>query len=355
MIYKTVNKPIYLASTLLFKNFKEIKKNHFTYGTHGSPNTIELEKKIKKIEKGKYCILTNSGLNSIFVSYFSLIKKGSKILFSDNIYNPNYRILKYFKKIDIKCYKCPCDSKLSYLKKKFYKKKINIIFLEMPGSITFKTPNLNEFVKFSKINNSLIIVDNTFSAGIGFSPLKKKVDISIQALTKYQSGKNDIIMGSITTNNKKIYKKIKNCVRIMGICVNSFDCYIMEKRINDLKYKYKKKSKKLKKIISKIKKKKNIKILHPSLKSCEGNKNFNKLFKYYGGLFTIRFSKKKKRKVLKFINNLKIFKIGYSWGGDQSLVMLYKYKKNYLVRFYIGNESKKKIINEINKSLNIFN
>ncbi|MGX7582484.1 PLP-dependent transferase [Candidatus Vidania fulgoroideorum] len=370
-LVKTYIMPHFKFSTVLFKSFNDLKKiekkKKISYGTQGNPNSNELIKIISIIEKGNHVVLNQSGLMSIFLCYFSFLNYGDCVLIPDNLYFPNLStIYKFKKKYNIKILIFNPIWNYKILCKKFSKYNIKIIFIELPGSITFEMPDIKSILKFSKKKKIISIVDNTFSAGIGFNPLKKGFDISIQAITKYYSGNNDVMMGAVITNNKKFYKILFNHNKYIGGYVDAFDCSLIIRSIPTLEYRYKIHEKKAIIVMNWLKKKKIIKkILNPYIKDSIGHKHWKKNFKNTSGLFSIIFKKKiKKKNIIKFINNLKIFSIGYSWGGAKSLVMLYenilknrmnfkKIKNRYVIRFYIGLESLKDIKRDINNSLKL--
>ncbi|XAO72590.1 MAG: PLP-dependent transferase [Candidatus Vidania fulgoroideorum] len=373
---KNVNsyiKPIHSFSTVYFKNYKKLRKyeklNKITYGTHGNPNEIELKRVISITEKGKYCILNTSGIQSIFLCYLALLKHKDKLLIPDYLYKPNKNIINFFKsKLKIKIIKYKYNFKYKTFIKKIKNKNIKMAFLEFPGSITFEIQKIKDFTKFCKKKKIISVIDSSYFANIEFKPLKRKFDIDIQALTKFQSGNNDILMGSITTNNKKIYKKIKKTNLLFGNNINGNDCKLILRSITETKYRYIKSEKKAKKIMKYIKNNKNIKfIIYPKNNKKDKKILKNNKIKHCAGIFTIVFKKKIKFKhIKKIINKFKIFKLGYSWGGKTSLIMTYKkllkkrkkykkYKNLNILRIYIGMENTKDLKKDIKQALNKFN
>ncbi|MGX7586151.1 aminotransferase class I/II-fold pyridoxal phosphate-dependent enzyme [Candidatus Vidania fulgoroideorum] len=369
MKIKNINGKIKKASSIIFKNYNLLKikekKKKISYGTHGSEISKKLCNQIKRRMKAKYVLLNPSGLNSIFLCYFSLLKNKENILIHDNIYEPNkLAILNISKKYNIKVFLCNPYLKFNELKKNFKNKKIKIFFIESPGSITFEIPYIKDILKFCKKYNIISIIDDTYSSGVYFKPLDLGFDISIHAITKFYSGGNDVLMGACITNKKKIYKILNFNNRIMGVYVDQFDCYLVIRSMKTMDLRYKIHSKNCIKVINFLKKFKFIKkIIYPFDKKSKNSSNWKKYFKYNGGLFSIVFKKKiLKKKIIKFVNSLKLFKIAYSWGGVNSLVMIYekvlsnrlnfkKYKKRIIVRFFVGLEKIKNIINDIKYSI----
>lgn len=354
--------PIFKHSSLFFKNVKDFlkkeKKKKQTYGLEGSLVIFELENLISKIEEGKYTKIVSSGLLAIFLVYITFLKKKDYIIVPKNIYEPNLRVLNYLKKkIGFKIgFYSPIDTNLN----KYKKKLVKIIFVEAPGSITFEVPNIKNIIKFKKKKPGIIIVsDNTYSCGFSFKPFKFNFDISIQALTKFYSGSNDIFMGSICTKKKKIINKIKSSYKNIGLNTSVDDSYLILRNIHNVYTNFRIHEKNSYSIAKYLKKKyKFINVLHPRIKNFCSHLNWKKFFIGSSGLFSIFFKKKiSKKKIFLFIDNLKIFKLGYSWGGAISMVMFYEdhfflnKKVPVIIRFYIGKENKKDIIKDIEKSL----
>ncbi|MGX7576586.1 PLP-dependent transferase [Candidatus Vidania fulgoroideorum] len=350
LIHKNINKnyfntPIVKASTLFSNKYKK----NIPYGLDGNETIKNLESKIKILEKANYVSLYPSGLNAISIIYISLIKKNEVVLIPKNIYSPNLRCAKYLSKI--LGFKIILYNKKFNIEKFKNNSKIKLMWLEIPGSITLETPNISKIYKFLKKKKKIIsIFDNTYSSSV-FKPLKNKFDISIIALTKFYAGYNDITMGAICLNKKKINSKILKIRKFLGIGVSSEDSYLISRNIFNVK----------KRIIEQdknscdmfywfIKKYKNY------IKSYffpKNNNFFIKKIKYSSGIFTIKF---KKLNVEKFVNSLKLFKIGYSWGGVCSLVMMYKninLKKGLFVRFYIGMEDLNDLKEDIKKAISL--
>ncbi|MGX7583052.1 PLP-dependent transferase [Candidatus Vidania fulgoroideorum] len=349
--------PIFKHSSLFFKNikhFKKCKRKKNTYGLDGNILSKELEKIVAKIEGGKYSKLTSSGLMAIFLVYFTFLKKNDTVLIPKNLYGPNLRLLKNLKeKINFNIKKYSHNSKFEKYKK------IKMIFVEAPGSVTFEIPNINKICKLSKKKKSILVCDNTYSCGISFKPFNFGFDISIQALTKFYSGSNDVLMGSICTKKKKIFRKIDLIYKFIGSNISCDDCYLIIRNIHNIHDNFKIHERGSYKIAKYLCNFKFIKaVLHPKLKEFCSNKNWKIFFKGSSGLVSFFFDNKiNKDKVYKFINNLKLLKLGYSWGGAISMIMFYKnfffLKKKIpiIIRLYIGKECIKDIMNDIKQSL----
>ncbi|QSW38010.1 PLP-dependent transferase [Candidatus Vidania fulgoroideae] len=357
--------PILKYTTVIFRNITTLieakKKGIQTYGLSGNELTNMLCKKICAIEGGKYCILVPSGLASIFTTYISLLKNGYGVLIPDNVYQPNYDSLVFIsERYNINIIRYTPNFNKSLLLSKCISLNLKLIFVEAPGSITFEIPDISSLLYIASKTNSKVIYDNTYSCGFSFKPFNNGAHISIQALTKFYSGSNDIFMGAIITRSKHIYNILKYANSSIGFSPSPEDCYLILRGIHNLYNNFKSSEIKARYIALFLLKLPFVKeVFHPSIRCSPFYNRWKKYFLGSSGLVTFIFSKLVSRyEVYNFVNNLKLFNIGYSWGGSLSLVMIYdnlsnsrnymKLYKNYIfIRLYIGSDSLNIIKNDI--------
>ncbi|MGX7458732.1 PLP-dependent transferase [Candidatus Vidania fulgoroideorum] len=350
-------KPLYKYTTVIFKRvsylISSIKKRNQTYGLEGNELTRELCNLVCSIEGGKYCILVSSGLSSIFTTYIAFLKSGYGVLVPENVYYPNYSSLIFLSSrynINIIRYK-PDFNKFTLLSK-CISLNLRLVFIEAPGSITFEIPNLSSLLYIANRTNSVVVYDNTYSCGFSFRPFNYGADISIQALTKFYSGSNDIFMGAIITRSKHIFNILKDASLNIGFSPKSEDCYSIIRGIHNLYSNFSSSESKAYALARFLLKLPFVsKVFHPALKCNIYYNRWKKYFSGSSGLVTFVFSRFVSRyEINNFIDGLKLFKIGYSWGGSISLVMLYfdlHLKRRYLsncsnnifIRLYIGKDS----------------
>ena len=374
---RSANPPVTRASTILFKTMQEmishekkikLHKNitHYSYGRYGSRTTIELENIIKKMEQAYHVFLTGTGFGGISLALMSLCRPGDEIIVSDNVYGPTKEItedlLKEFN-IIAKFYN---PEKFEDLKNKITKK-TKMILVENPGSNTFEFQDLSKIVKIAKSKNILTILDNTWGTPLYLKPLKIGFDMSFSSATKYFSGHSDAMGGTLSVN-KKVFKKIMFFYKLSGYRMSADEAYLIIRGLRTLDVRLKQHYENTKKVINFLKKQRKIKeILYPYKPS---SKNYKLWKKYYSGatsLFSIVVKSKKKSSVVKFVNSLELFGIGYSWGGFESLAILQDLRKNtefikgrhffrfnkdeHIVRLHIGLEEPKDLIADLKKSL----
>jgi len=370
-INRSANPAVVRASTILFDSMQELVSHekkiledkpitHYAYGRYGSQTTMELQKIVKELEQAHHVFLHSTGFGSVSLAFMALCQSGDEILVGDNVYYPTREITeKLLPKYNIKT-KYYDPNNINDLKNKITKK-TKLIFVENPGSITFEFQDLKEIIKLAKKNNITTAMDNTWGTPLYFKPLSLGFDVSISSATKYFSGHSDAMGGTLAVN-KKTYNKIKFCDKLLGSRLSADEAYLIIRGIRTLDVRLKVHSENTIKVINFLKKQKKIKeVLYPHK---QGSKNYKMWKKYYSGatgLFSIVIKAKSKSSVLKFVNKLELFGIGYSWGGFESLAIyheisksrnFYKFEKNeHLVRIHIGLEDPQDLIADLKNSL----
>ena len=359
----SISDPIYKNSTLIFKNYKSFlnaRKNRFNvpyYGRISNYTTRRFEKLSSKLYKAKNTVVTSSGLSAITITLLSLLKKDDEILISENCYEPVYNFATHeLKKFGIKTHFY--SSKRKNIEK-FINNKTKILYIESPGSLNYEVLDLKEIVKICKKKKIITIMDNTWSTFLGCNPLENGVDITIESLTKYFSGHSDNFLGLIASNSNELAKTIKTTSVRLGDYVSPESCFHATKGLKTLKLRIEKHSKNAEKVFNFLKTKNIVKTI---LYLPDKNNKFHDLWKKYHTLSNglISFSIHNKKNVNTFIDKLNIFKIGFSWGGYESLIIpinnlkpTKKFSKNteYWFRIHVGLESSTDLINDLERAL----
>ena len=376
-INRSANPAVVRASTILFDSMQELKahekkilKNqkitHYSYGRYGSQTTIELEKIIKELEQAYHVFLTGTGFGGISLALMSVCRPEDEVLVSDNVYGPTREItgelLKEFN-INAIFYN---PEKFEDLKNKVTKK-TKLILVENPGSNTFEFQDLSRIVKLAKDKNILTLLDNTWGTALYLKPLKIGFDMSFCSATKYLSGHSDAMGGTLSVN-KKVFKKIMFFYKLSGYRMSADEAYLIIRGLRTLDVRLKSHEENTKKIVNFLKRQKKIKeVLYPHKPSSKNYKLWKKYYSGGTGLLSIVIKSRNKSSVVKFVNSLELFGIGYSWGGFESLAILqelhksteytqgrkfFKYNKDeHIVRLHIGLENSNDLINDLKKSL----
>ena len=369
---QSVNPPVVRASTIIFKSMHDIRKTqsrykkdptggHFDYGRQGTSTTHILQKILTKIEESYHVFLTPTGFGAVFLSIISVVRPGDEILVSDPVYSPTRLLTEdYLKDYNIKTiFYNPHD--LNTLRQKITKK-TKLIFVESPGSNSFEFQDLSKVISIAKKNKIFTAIDNTWGTPYFFKPIKLGFDMSIVSATKYYSGHSDVMGGSLAVN-KKVFKFVEKANKVTGLRLGPDDAYLITRGLRTLDVRLDKHEENAKKVAAFLSKNKKVKLLYPYKK---GSFNFKMWKKYYSGasgLMGLKIKAKNKKSILKFVNSLKLFGYGYSWGGFESLALhqeireqgnrkfLNLAKDEHLVRLHIGLEDPKDLIQDLKKSL----
>ena len=369
---QSVNPPVVRASTIIFKSMQHIRKTqakaqknptggHFDYGRQGTSTTYILQKILTKLEESYHVFTTPTGFGAVFLSIFSVVRPGDEILVADPVYSPT-RILTedYLKEFNIKTiFYNPHDLKTL---QKNINKKTKLIFVENPGSNSFEFQDLGKIISIAKKNKILTAIDNTWATPYYFKPIKFGFDMSIVSATKYYSGHSDVMGGSLAVN-KKIFNKVRAAEKITGLRLGPDDAYLITRGLRTLDVRLDRHSENAKKIAAFLSKNKKFKLLYPYKKDSYNFRMWKKYYSGASGLMGLKIKSKNINSVRKFVNSLKLFGYGYSWGGFESLVLHQEFretgnrkymnlaKDEHLVRFHIGLEDANDLIADIKQAL----
>ena len=368
---QSVNPPIVRASTIIFKSMQDIRKmqnkakknptgGHFDYGRQGTSTTHILQQILSKLEESYFTFLTPTGFGSIFLAIFSVTRPGDEIIVADPVYSPT-RLLSqdFLKEFNIKTtFYDPYDLKTL---EKAITNKTKLIFVENPGSNTFEFQDLGKIISIAKKHKILTAIDNTWGTPYFLKPIKLGFDMSIVSATKYYSGHSDVMGGSLAVN-KKVFAKVKTAERVTGLRLGPDDAYLITRGLRTLDIRLDRHRENAKKVAEFLSKFKNIKLLYPYKKDSYNFRMWKKYYSGASGLMGLRIKAKSEKSVVKFVNNLKLFGHGYSWGGFESLALhqnvreqgnrryLKLAKNEHIVRLHIGLEDPSDLIADIKQS-----
>jgi cysteine-S-conjugate beta-lyase len=369
---QSVNPPVVRASTIIFKSMQDIRKmqnkakknptgGHFDYGRQGTSTTHILQQILSKLEESYFTFLTPTGFGAVFLAIFSVTRPGDEIIVADPVYSPT-RLLSqdFLKEFNIKTtFYDPHNLKTL---EKAITKKTKLIFVENPGSNTFDFQDLGKIISIAKKNKILTAIDNTWGTPYFLKPIKLGFDMSIVSATKYYSGHSDVMGGSLAVN-KKVFAKVKAAERVTGLRLGPDDAYLITRGLRTLDVRLDRHRENAKKVAEFLSKFKNIKLLYPYKKDSYNFRMWKKYYSGASGLMGLRIKAKSEKVVVKFVNNLKLFGHGYSWGGFESLALhqnvreqgnrsyLKLAKNEHIVRLHIGLEDPSDLIADIKQSL----
>lgn len=328
--FKSLSVPVFRGSTVLFPNAGVVEDDWnqyevgYTYGLYGTPTALELAGRICELEQGQRTILAPGGQAAISLINFALLKAGDHILVPESIYGPNRKfagqLLRRFG-VEVTYYPPMIGTEA------LFKKNTRLVWCESPGSITMEVQDVPAIVESAHRAGAVVVLDNTWSAGVYFDAFAHGVDITMQALTKYVGGHSDLLLGSITVRDPALYERLGSTQQLVGCGVSPDDCSLALRGMKTLAVRLQAIQDSALELARWLAARPEIElVLHPALPSCPGHELWKRDFTGSAGVFSMVFQRSfTKPQVLAFVDRLELFKIGYSWGGVTSLAVAYDF------------------------------
>lgn len=367
-----VNTPIYRASTVLFDTLDEMydavnngSENKLAYGLRGTPTHFAFQEAVAELEGGHATALYPSGSAAISCSLLSFLSAGDHLLMVDSVYHPTRQfcdtILKDFG-VETTYY----DPVIGAGVEKLIQANTKILFLESPGSLTMEVQDVPTLCSIAHQHNVITILDNTWASPINCRPFELGVDISIQAATKYIAGHSDVMMGTATTK-EKYWLRLKTRSYALGQCVSPDDVYLAHRGLRTLAVRMKQHASSALEIANWLAQRSEVDhVRYPAFPSCPGHDFFKRDFSSSNGLFSFVLKRASRAQIQQFVEGMNLFKMGFSWGGYESLIIpIFNLSKirtatkwstdSYLVRLHIGLEDPKDLIDDLNEAFKRLN
>ncbi|WP_286232518.1 cystathionine beta-lyase [Thalassotalea sediminis] len=322
-----VNPPVERASTVVFDSVKEMKhaianrgNQTLFYGRRGTSTAFAFQDAMVELEGGEGCALYPSGTAAITNAILAFVKAGDHILMVDTTYEPTRdfcdNVLAKFG-VETTYYDPLIGEEIESL----IKDNTRLIFLESPGSITMEVQDVPTIAKIAHQHDCIVMLDNTWSAGIYFDPFAHGVDISIQAATKYIVGHSDVMLGTAVAT-EKYWPQLRENSYLMGQCTSPDDLYLALRGIRTLGVRLKQHQENALKVARWLESRDEVDVvLHPAFESCPGHEFFTRDFTGSNGLFSFVLKDSNTKALNEFLDGMHHFKMGFSWGGFESLIL----------------------------------
>lgn len=357
-----VNPPVVRGSTVLSPTYKDLvgHTGRYSYGRRGNPTTEALQNAITALEGGDGTLLTPSGLSAISISLVSLLGAGDHLLVVDTAYRPTRRL---------------CETVLSRLgvETTYYDPLVSAgiadlirpntraIFLEAPGSQSFEMQDIPAITAVARERGIYTLIDNTWATPLFFKPHAVGVDVSIQAGTKYLGGHADLNLGTISAVGKA-FQAILATHGDMGICISPDDAALGSRGLRTLAVRLERHQRSGLEVARWLAASPHVsRVLHPALESDPGHAIWKRDFTGACGLFSLILNPVPEAAVATFFDSLRLFGMGYSWGGFESLAIPFDcsdYRtatkwssEGPAVRLHIGLEEPSDLIADLDQAL----
>lgn len=359
--FQSLSMPVYRGSTVVFDSLADVSddwrqnERGYTYGLYGTPTAMELALRIAEIEGAKHTFLTPGGQAAIALVYLALCKTGSHVLLPATAYGPNREfgegVARRFG-IEIERYDPLIGEGIAAL----IREETALVWCESPGSITMEIEDVPAIVKAAHVRNVPVALDNTYAAGVLFDAFAHGVDVSVQALTKYVGGHSDLLLGSVSVNSDLLYRRVGSTLSQLGMAVSPDDCSLALRGLATLAVRLEALERSTLQVAEWLAEQPEIdRVLHPAFPSCPGHDLWKRDFTGSASIFSMLLSPRYSvEQVHAFVDGLKLFKLGWSWGGVTSLAMTYprlrRLEPKYhglLVRLNIGLEDTADLIADL--------
>jgi cysteine-S-conjugate beta-lyase len=363
--FRSLATPTYRGSTVLFERQADVGDdwqqtvNGYSYGLYGTPTALELGARIAEIEGAHHSFVVPGGQAAIALIYLAFCKSGTHALVPVTAYGPNRELaagLLARLGISVQPYDPLAGAGIAAL----IRDNTALIWVESPGSVTMEIQDVPAIVAAAHARGIPVALDNTYAAGVLFDAFAHGVDVSMQALTKYVGGHSDLLLGTVSAAGAAAYEAIGSAYKQLGLAVSPDDCSLAIRGLQTLGVRLERLEKTALDVARWLAQHPAIKtVLHPALPSCPGHEHWQRDFSGSASIFSIVFADRfAAGQVADFVDRLQLFKIGYSWGGVTSLVMLFpnldRPQQNYagrLVRLNVGLEEYSDLIGDLQQAL----
>jgi len=351
--FRSLATPTFRGSTTILPNVEDVADHWiefprpYRYGSYGTPTTLELGARIAELEGAEHCFITSGGQAAIALIYLAFANAGSHVLVPDSVYGSSRELAQRHLKrldIDVEFY----DPLMGGAIQSLLRQNTRLIWCESPGSITMEIQDIPAITAVARRSGVLTALDNTYSAGVLLDAFGHGIDVSMQALTKYVGGHSDLCLGSVTVRQEELYRQLGDVLQLLGMYASPDECSLALRGLQTLGVRLRQLEQSTLAVARFFSEKSEIQtVLHPALVSCPGHAIWSRDFKGSASIFSVIFSERiSHESIVRFIRSLKMFKLGFGWGGVTSLVMRYDdlgraapVPTERLVRFNVGLES----------------
>lgn len=369
--YGTLSPPVWRGSTVVFDNFedfvnrKDRQPDGYSYGITGTPTARQLESRIARLEGANHCLVMPSGASALITTVFTFVRGGDHLLIADSCYGSLRAFAKLWLQkmgVEVEFYPPTLDAGIESL----IRPNTKMICLEAPGTVTMEMQDIAAIARIARRRGVLTMMDNTWASPLFFKAVDHGVDFVVQAVTKYLGGHSDLLMGSVSLNDREHYGMLRETQSIFGQATSPEDCFLVERGLQTYSLRLHEQSRKALAIARWLEAHPQVKqVLFPALESDPGHRIWREQFQGCGCLLSVILEPTEQEAAFgAFFNALEHFPIGASWGGTSSLIAyypadlqkarLYSPTDQAIVRVSVGLEEESVLIKDIGQALTAY-
>jgi cystathionine beta-lyase len=321
-----VNPPVYHASTILFPTVAALEAaagkrfGGVRYGRLGTPTTYALEAAVAELEGGHGAMVVPSGLAAVSVALLACVQAGDHVLMTDSVYGPTRALCRGLLTrfgVETTFY----DPLLGGGIEALMKPNSRVVYVESPGSLTFEVQDIPAIAAAAHAAKAVVIMDNTWATPLLFRALDHGVDISIHAATKYIVGHSDAMLGVIVCN-AATHERVRTTWADLGMTAGPDDVYLGLRGLRTLAARLERHARSAMEVANWLQLQPEVEeVIYPALPGSRGHALWRRDFKGASGLFTIILKPVAKAAVDALLDGMRLFKMGWSWGGFESLIL----------------------------------
>ena len=358
-----VNPPVIHASTVLFDSVDDMlgRRQRYLYGRRGTPTSEALESAVSDLEGAVGTVLCPSGLSAASTALLSCLSSGDEVLIADSVYGPVRHLADtILTRLGISAtYYDPSVSPEAFAG--LMSERIKAVYLEAPGSLTFEMQDVPGIAAVAKARGATVLFDNTWATPYYFKPLAAGVDLSIHAATKYLGGHADVILGTVAAS-AAAWPRLKQLHGSLGLTVAPDDIYLGLRGLRTLGVRLDRQMQSARRVAEWLAKRDEVsRVLYPPLPDDPGHALWKRDMSGASGLFSFILGGWTDDRAKRLIDGLRLFGIGASWGGFESLAILANPASSRtavpwtaegpLVRLHIGLEDPDDLIADLDQAL----
>jgi cystathionine beta-lyase len=323
----TVNPPVYHTSTVIFPTVELLERGEtkpfegLRYGRVGTPTSQAFEAAVTALEGGYGAVVASSGLGACCAALMTWLKAGDHLLITDSVYGPTRsfaaKVLGGYG-VEVEFFAPTIGAGIREL----FRPNTKVVFLESPGSWSFEVQDVPAITELAKTRGITVMIDNSWATPVYFRPLAHGVDLSIQAATKYIGGHSDAMLGITTTPDRPTYEKLKTGNVLMGQNAGAQELFYGLRGLRTLPLRLERHGRTGLELADWLKGRPEVqRVLHPALPGDPGYDLWKRDFTGCTGLFGLLLKPYSRVAVTAMVEGMKLFKMGWSWGGFESLIV----------------------------------
>jgi cystathionine beta-lyase len=364
-----VNVPVVRTSTVRFEDNtareslqhrREAGEQVGTYGRHGMATHRALEAAIGELEGASHVVLAPSGLSAVSLVFVALLSPGDHVLVQDSVYGPvRERVEPLLTRLGVSfSYFSASDG----VPEALVREQTRLVYVESPSSFLYEVVDLPALSAFAHEHGLLVAADNTWGAGLLYQPLALGADIAIQATTKYLGGHSDLMQGAVSTSNPALARTLRDTHEALGLSVGADDAYLALRGIRTLAVRLAQHGRNALEVAGYLQTERQAveRVFHPALPDDPGHALWRRDFKGSNGLVSFALRKASREQANAFVDALRLFGIGASWGGYESLALIapqsrlrehsYWRGTEPVVRLHVGLEAPADLIRDLGQA-----